>query len=213
MLNKGYLFRQTWRTICLALAALVALPVLLIIGALVVDSGGTWQHLVATRLTDYVTNSLMLGLGVMIGSVVLDVSCAWAVTSYQFPGRAILTWALLLPMAMPAYVAAYAYTDVLEFAGPVQTALRNLWGWQRDDYWFPEIRSLGGGTLVMSLVLYPYVYLTTRAALLAQGSTLFESASSLGAGPWRRLFCVALPMARPAIIGGATLVIMEALTD
>ena len=205
--------RWSWKVLMLVIAVTISLPVMLVIRAWWLDSDGVWEHLVETKLAHYIQNSLILASGVLIGSLLIGVSTAWLLTAYQFPGRKFLSWALLLPMAMPAYVAAYAYTDLAEFAGPLQTLLRDITGWERGDYWFPQIRSLPGAVIVMSLVLYPYVYLTTRAAFLCQSSSLFESARSLGAGAWRRFWSVAIPMARPAIAGGASLAVMESLTD
>jgi iron(III) transport system permease protein len=131
----------------------------------------------------------------------------------EFPGRRLFEWALLLPMAIPAYIIAYTYTGLLDFAGPVQTALRETFGWTRQDYWFPEVRSLPGAVAMLALVLYPYVYLLARAAFLEQSAAVLEVSRSLGAGPWRRFLDVALPLARPALIAGVSLVQMEALAD
>jgi iron(III) transport system permease protein len=131
----------------------------------------------------------------------------------RFPGRALFEWALLLPMAMPAYIIAYTYTGLLDFAGPVQSALREWTGWGYGDYWFPEIRSLEGAALMLSLVLYPYVYLLARAAFLSQSLCVLDVSRTLGNGPWRTFFSVALPLARPAIVAGLSLALMETLAD
>jgi iron(III) transport system permease protein len=144
---------------------------------------------------------------------VVGVGAAWLVTMCRFPGSRSCEWALLLPLAMPAYVVAYTYTDLLQFAGPVQSALRGLFGWSRNDYWFPEIRSLGGAIAMLILVLYPYAYLLARSAFLSQSVCALEAGRTLGHGPWRGFFRVALPLARPAIVGGLALVMMEALAD
>ena len=192
---------------------MIGIPIMFVAAALFQDSEGVWSHLVATRLFDYVAYSFVLVLGVTTVAVILGVVGAWLVTAYQFPGRSWFVWLLLLPMAMPAYVAGYAYTDFFEFAGPVQVALRELFNLDPSTQVLPAIRSLGGAVMVMALVLFPYVYLTTRAALLAQGSSVFETAASLGCGPWRRFWLVAVPLARPAIAAGASLVAMETLTD
>jgi iron(III) transport system permease protein len=127
----------------------------------------------------------------------------------RFPGRRQFEWALLLPMAVPAYVIAYTYTGLLEFAGPVQEALRSLTGLQRGAYWFPEIRSLGGAIVMLTLVLYPYVYLLSRAAFLEQSVCVFEVARTLGRSPTRSFFSVALPLARPAVATGVALALMD----
>ena len=131
----------------------------------------------------------------------------------RFPGRAVFEWTLLLPLAVPTYAIAFTYGGLFEFAGPVQTALRDEFGWGRGDYWFPEVRSLGGAVLVMSVVLYPYVYLLARAAFLEQSVCVIEVSRTLGRGPWRSFMEVALPLARPAIAGGVALALMEALSD
>ena len=197
----------------MALAAIVASPVLIVFANIFLPSQGAWTHLASTTLPDQVTNTLLLMLGVGIGCVVGGVAAAWLVTMCRFPGSRILEWALLLPMAMPAYIMAYAYTDLLQFAGPVQTALRELMGWRRGDYWFPDIHSLGGATSILTLALYPYVYLLARAAFLEQSVCAIEVARTLGHGPWATFFRVALPLARPAIAAGAALALMEAAAD
>lgn len=153
-------------------------------------------------------------LGVGIGTFIIGVGSAWLVTMCQFPGKRVFEWALLLPLAMPAYVIAYIYTDILEYAGPVQSTLRDMFEWQSHrDYWFPEIRSLGGAISMMTLVLYPYVYLLSRAAFLEQSVCVLEASRVLGRGPWRSFYSVALPLARPAIVIGLSLVLMETLND
>jgi iron(III) transport system permease protein len=164
-------------------------------------------------LADYVANTLLLILGVGIGTAVGGVAAAWLVTMCRFPGSRALEWALVLPLAMPAYVVAYAYTDFLQVAGPLQTWFRALTGLSPRDYWFPEIRSLGGAVMVMTFTLYPYVYLLARAAFLEQSVCALEVGRMLGCGPWRNFFLVALPLARPAIAGGVALALMETLAD
>jgi iron(III) transport system permease protein len=196
-----------------ALALAVALPVLTVAAFVFVPAGGVWAHLADTVLTDYVVNSLVLMLGVGGGTLLLGVSTAWLTSMCSFPGRWFFSWALLLPLAMPAYIIAYTYTGLLEVAGPVQSGLRALFGWQYGDYWFPPIRSLGGAVGMLSLVLYPYVYLLARAAFLEQSLCVLEVARTLGCGPWRSFFTVAVPLARPAIATGLSLVLMETLAD
>ncbi|MFK5985709.1 MAG: iron ABC transporter permease [Pseudomonadota bacterium] len=178
------------------------------------DSGtGVWQHLVDTVLSDYISNSLILMSGVTIGTLFIGVSTAWLTSICEFPGRKLFQWSLLLPLAFPAYIIAYTYTGLLDFAGPVQTSLRELFEWGPRDYWFPEIRSLTGAIFMFSLVLYPYVYLLTRAAFLEQSTITLEASRSLGRGSWYSFFYVALPMARPTIIAGLSLALMETLAD
>jgi iron(III) transport system permease protein len=173
-----------------------------------------WPHLASTVRPLYVRTTLGLMLGVGLGTFVIGMGTAWLVTMCRFPGRRIFEWALLLPMAIPAYVVAYVYTDLLEFAGPVQGLLRSQFGWTtKADYWFPEIRSLGGAIAVMTLAFYPYVYLLSRAAFLEQSVCVLEVSRTLGRGPWRSFFLVALPLARPAIVIGLSLVLMETLND
>ncbi|PJG85502.1 ABC transporter permease [Conservatibacter flavescens] len=172
------------------------------------------QHLWHTVLTDYAINSLLLVLGTVILSLVFAVPAAWIVSNYQFTGQRILQWLLCLPLAMPAYLVGYLYTDMLDYSGDFQIWLRQLFGWQsRSDYWFPEIRSLGGACFVLALVLYPYIFLLLRVALLEQPENLNQSGKMLGATSWRLLYKVTFPLARPAIAIGATLVAMETLGD
>lgn len=202
-----------WTAATLAIAALVALPVLIVVSRIFLPTDGVWSHLAATVLPDYLANTVQLVAGVGGGTLVIGVGTAWLVTMCRFPGSRVLEWALLLPMAVPAYVMAYTYTDLLQFIGPVQSGLRVLFGWSRRDYWFPEIRSLGGAVVMMTLVLYPYVFLLARAAFLEQSVCVLEVSRTLGRGPWRSFFTVALPLARPAIAAGLALALMEVLAD
>lgn len=195
------------------LAALLALPVVVVLLNLAAPASDTWSHLASTVLADYITNSLLLMLGVAFGVIVGGVTTAWITTMCRFPGHRLFEWALLLPMAVPAYVMAYAYTDLLQFAGPVQSALRELTGWGAQDYWFPDVRSLGGAIIMLSLVLYPYVYLLARAAFLEQSDSMLEVARVSGYGPWSTFRQVALPLARPGIVAGTALALMETLAD
>ena len=149
------------------IAAFISLPVIVILSYLFKAEGVLWQHLLDTVLSDYLINSLLLMLGVGTGVLMLGVPTAWLTSMCSFPGRRWLSWAVLLPMAMPAYIIAYTYTGLLDFAGPIQTSIRDLTGLGYGDYWFFEIRSLGGAIVMMSLVLYPYVYLMARAAFLS----------------------------------------------
>lgn len=199
--------------IAVLLAALLATPVIVVLANVFVPSQGTWDHLAATVLPDYIANSLWLMLGVAYGVISIGVTCAWLTTMCRFPGRRFLEWALLLPMAVPAYVMAYAYTDFLQFSGPVQTLLRELTGWGVHDYWFPDVRSLVGAVAMLSFVSYPYVYLLTRAAFLEQSNSMLEVARVSGYGSWRAFLHVALPLARPGIVAGSALALMETLAD
>nr|WP_244526247.1 iron ABC transporter permease [Wenxinia saemankumensis] len=173
-----------------------------------------WPHLLSTTLPRYLGNTalLMAGVGLLAASV--GTGAAWLVTMYRFPGRAWLQWALLAPLAVPAYVGAYALVDFLEYAGPVQRALRAAFGWQTaSDYWFPAIRTRGAAILVLGAALYPYVYLLARAAFREQSGAGYEVARALGVGPFGRFWRVGLPMARPAIAAGTAVVMMETVND
>lgn len=199
--------------VAVLVAAAIALPVLVVLQNIFVTSQGTWAHLVQTVLGDYVLNSLLLMAGVAFGVVFGGVLTAWITTMCRFPGRRVFEWALLLPMAMPAYVMAYAYTDLLQFSGPVQLWLRELMNWRAGQYWFPDVRSLGGAVLMFALVLYPYVYLLARAAFLEQSDSMLEMARVSGYGPVGTFLHVALPLARPGIVAGTSLALMETLAD
>jgi iron(III) transport system permease protein len=164
-------------------------------------------------LPDYIWNTALLVLLVAAGVLFFGVLSAWLVTAYTFPGQRFLESALVLPLAMPAYVMAYAYTDWLQAAGPVQTLLREITGWQVREYWFPEIRSLPGAAAMLSFALYPYVYLLSRTAFLDQSRTTIEAARLAGYGSWGRFWHVALPLARTAIVAGTALALMETLAD
>ncbi len=202
-----------WTLTAVVIATLVAIPVVVVMASVLVPAGEVWRHLADTVLTGYVVNTLVLMLGVGAGTLVIGIASAWLVTMCQFPGRAVFEWALLLPLAVPTYAIAFTYGGLFEFAGPVQTGLREAFGWDRSDYWFPEVRSLGGAILVMSVVLYPYVYLLARAAFLEQSVCVIEVSRTLGREPWRGFMEIALPLARPAIAGGVALALMEALSD
>jgi len=199
--------------LALALASLVALPIVVVFLSLLAPDIEVWRHLASTVLAGYVLNTLILAAGVAVGVSIIGVGTAWLVTMCRFPGRYLFEWALLLPFAVPTYIIGYTYTDLLQYAGPVQTSLREVMDWTRQDYWFPDIRSLGGAIFVMTLVLYPYVYLLSRAAFLSQSSCLLDVSRTLGRNPWRHFIEVAMPMARPAIAGGVALALMETMAD
>ena len=203
-----------WTLAAAAIGTLVAIPVCSVLFTALGPSDGIWSHLVSTVLWVYAGNTLWLMLGVGVGTIVIGTSTAWLVTMYRFPGRRILSWALLLPLAVPSYILAFVITDQLEYAGNVQGALRGVFGWtSARDYWFPEIRSLGGAMVVLSLVLYPYVYLLARASFIEQSFGLFEASRTLGRGPVASFFTVAMPLARPAIAVGVALALMETLNE
>lgn len=195
-------------------AALIAMPVLAIIWIALFPTENSWSHLASTVLPGYIATTVLLMAGVGIGVAVIGTGTAWLVAMCRFPGRKIFAWLLILPMAMPAYVIAYTYTDLLEYAGPVQAALRASFGWHNSkDYWFPEIRGKGGAIAMLTLVLYPYVYLLARAAFLEQSVCVLEVSRTLGRTPRESFFAVALPLARPAIVVGVMLALMETLND
>jgi iron(III) transport system permease protein len=198
----------------LLVAALVAAPILSVAANIFIGgTGDTWSHLAATVLPEYVANTLGLCLGVGVGVVVVGTVTAWLVTMHDFPGRRVFEWALILPLAVPAYVMAYTYTDLLQFVGPVQTWLRGTFGWKPGGYWFPDVRSVGGAVAMFIFVLYPYVYLLARTAFLERASGMLEVGRSLGLGPWGSFLRISLPLARPAIAAGAALALMETLAD
>ena len=195
-------------------ALLISLPILALIGSWLEWNAASAQvlnELAQTVLPDYLLTSVLLCAGVAIGVTVLGLSTAAAVTLFKFPGQTFFEWALLLPMAMPAYVVAYAYTDFFQFSGLLQTFIRSTWA--LEGRVFPEIRSLGGAIFVFSLTLYPYVYLLARTALSERASHLMEAARLLGAPLYRRISEVALPLARPAVAAGVALALMETLAD
>ena len=173
----------------------------------------SWAHLFETVLSDYILNSIALMLGVGLGTLILGLGAAWLTAMCEFPGRKFFAWAFLLPLAMPAYIIAYTYTGILDFAGPVQSTLREVFNWDYGDYYFPNVRSLGGAICMLTLVLYPYVYMLVRVALSEQSTAILEASRILGKSSWQSLFSVALPMARPAIVAGITLALMETLAD
>lgn len=210
---QGIPWLSGWALAALIIAALAALPLAAILVTSISGGMEALAHLARTVLPLYVANTAFLMLLAGGLAAVLGTSAAWLVSAAQFPGRRVFGWALVLPLAVPAYIAAYIYADILSFAGPVQTTLRALSGWGVADYSFPSVRSLTGGAFVLGIVLYPYVYLLARGAFAAQSLSQFRAARSLGAGPRTAFWRVALPAARPAIAGGLALVLMEVLAD
>lgn len=190
----------------------MALPLVAVLVA-VPGASDAWAHLRATVFTEYLANTLALMAIVGVVVTLLGVGSAWLVSTRDFPGRSWIAIALMLPLACPAYVVGYVYAELLEFSGPVQTTLRAITGWQGGEYSFPPVRSLGGAGLVLGFVLYPYVYLLTRATFLTQSKAMGDAARMLGAGPLRVFRTIALPVARPAIAGGVALALMETAAD
>jgi len=205
---------DTWTIFVVAIASLISTPVIFVLSSIFSNTGEVWSHLASTVLVRYLFNSFILMVGVGCGVSIIGVGAAWLVTMCRFPGSRLFEWAMLLPLAAPAYILAYTYTELLEFYGPIQTWLREIFAWTSvNDYWFPEIRSIGGAIALLTLTLYPYVYLLTRVAFLEQSTCTLEASRSLGANPWRSFFTVALPLARPAIMAGLALALMETLND
>jgi len=205
---------RLWSLGAVLVSAMVAAPVIAIGILAIFPAENIWPHLVSTVLPGYVTTTLMLMAGVGLFTFIIGTGTAWLITTCRFPGRSILQWALLIPLAMPTYIIAYTYVDLLEYSGIIQTALRSAFGWTSvRDYWFFEIRSLPGAIFIMSSVLYPYVYLTARATFSRQSAGFLEVSRTLGQGPWGAFYSIALPMARPAIVVGVSLAMMETLND
>ena len=203
-----------WSVGALIIAALVLMPILAVVWFAVTPTDNIWPHLLRTTLPRYLSNTLILMGSVGVITAAVGAGAAWLVVMYRFPGRQWLQWALLMPLAVPAYVGAYALVDLLEYAGPVQTALRELFGWTRPtDYWFPAIRTRWAAVLVLSASLYPYVYLLARAAFREQSGAGYEVARALGVGPLGRFWRVGLPLARPAIAAGCAVAMMETVND
>ena len=196
------------------IAVALAIPILVVIASVLQPDSGVWAHIRETTLTLLIQDSLLLTGIVACGVILTGTTTAWLTTRYTWRGRAQLEWLLVLPLAMPAYVMAYAYTDLLQYAGPVQTVLRETFGWQaKTDYWFFDIRSLGGAAAMLTLALYPYVYLLARVAFLAQPASLDDAGRTFGYSRRYLFWRVSLPLARPAIAAGAALAMMETLAD
>jgi iron(III) transport system permease protein len=200
--------------IAVAIATLVAFPLVSLARLAAIGDADLWPHLSAYVLPVALLQTALLLLGVAAITSIAGVSTAWLVSTYQFPGRNILVWVLPLPLAIPTYIAAYIYVDILDAAGPLQTALRALFGWRTGaDYWFPPIRSLGGAVFVIGFVLYPYVYFAARAMFQMQSAGLTDAARTLGARPWQLVRDISLPLARPALAVGVALALLETLND
>ncbi len=203
-----------WVLLVLPIIVLVLLPLLSIVIMSFSPSENIWPHLISTILPRSIRDTFLLMSGVGVLSLIIGTSTAWLVTMYQFKGRRFFEWALLLPLAMPTYMMAYCAVDLLEYSGPIQTGLRSLFGFQDSrDYWFPNIATMPGAIIVLSLVLYPYVYLAARASFMQQSVCALEVARTLGRTPMGAFWNVGLPLARPALIAGLVLALMECLND
>jgi len=215
LLSRQSRFRPSAWSIGAALIALiVVMPILAVLWFAATPSDNIWPHLVSTTLPRYLRNTAVLMVGVGLLTALIGTITAWLVVMYRFPGAGWLQWALLMPLAVPAYVGAYALVDLLEYAGPVQTALRDMFGWETArDYWFPQVRTRGAAMIVLSVSLYPYVYILARAAFREQSGATYDVARALGAGPLARFWRVGLPLARPAVAAGVAVVMMETVND
>lgn len=203
-----------WSLASVLIAALVLMPIAAVVWMAMNPVENIWPHLLATVMPRYFVNTLILAAGTGALAAGMGAGAAWLVTMYEFPGRRALEWLLLLPLAVPAYIGAYALADFLDYSGPVQTAMRAWFGWETArDYWFPHVRSLEMAILVLASALYPYVYLLTRAALHEQSGSAYEVARALGTGPLSMFRRVGLPLARPAIVAGSAIAMMEAVAD
>ena len=213
---RRYSCRSSWRhhtawpVAASVVALLVATPLLVVVSSIATPSTDIWRHLWQTQLPELLGNTFALIVGVGLGVTVMGTGLAWLVTMYRFPGRPLFAWLLILPLAMPAYVIGFVFLALFDYTGPVQRSLRQAFGSQ---VWFPDIASYGGVVLVMTLVLYPYVYMLARAAFLEQSETTLEAARILGAHRVVVFWKVILPLARPSIVVGVTLALMEALAD
>ncbi|MGR3249917.1 MAG: ABC transporter permease [Paracoccus sp. (in: a-proteobacteria)] len=203
-----------WSLAAIAVAGLVLMPVLAVAWIAANPTDNIWPHLLSTVMPRYFGNTVVLAAGTGLLAAAMGAGAAWLISMYDFPGRGALQWLLLLPLAVPAYIGAYALADFLDYSGPVQIALRGWFGWESArDYWFPRIRSIEAAIVVLASALYPYVYLLTRAALTEQSGSAYEVARALGTGPWSLFRRVGLPLARPAIVAGSAIAMMEAVAD
>ena len=213
-ITKPRVMPDLWSVVSVLMACVLLVPIAAIAWIAIFPAENIWPHLMENALPTYLKNTLILMAITGTGAAMIGTGAAWLVTMTDFPGRRWLEWALLAPLAMPAYIGAYALVDLLEYAGPVQTAMRAVFGWtSARDYWFPEIRSIGGAGFVLTMALYPYVYLLTRAAFQEQSVCALEVGRALGCGPWGVFRRVGLPLARPAVVAGTAIVCMETMAD
>lgn len=210
--QKFWLRLNPWAFYILGVALLIGTPIFTLLFYLSEPAGPTWAHLRETVLTGYVLNSLGLMSLVAVLVLLLGTSTAWWVSTCDFPGRRFFTWAHMLPLAMPTYIVAYTYSGMLSYTGSVQLFFRNVLEWELPQHYF-NIMHLPGVAVVMALVLYPYVFLIARTAFLQQSATLLEASRLMGSSAWRSFLTVGLPMARPALVAGTSLALMEVLND
>lgn len=205
---------RSWSVAGFCASALLVMPLLALLLEALTPDDAVFGHLMATVLPSYIRNSVLLIFWVSIGALLLALPCAWLMARCEFALRRYLQWALLLPLAMPGYIVAYVYTDLLDYAGPVQRALRAVFGWNSpQDYVFPDIRTLGGAACMLALVLFPYIYLLARTAFVEQSLHLVQASRIMGCSPWQSFWRLSLPMARPALAVGVALVAMETAAD
>ncbi|HEX5957072.1 MAG TPA: iron ABC transporter permease, partial [Hyphomicrobiaceae bacterium] len=203
-----------WTVAVFLVLVLMLLPIATIGYLAIAPAENIWPHLAATVLPRALLQTALLTAGVAVATLVIGTTAAWLVTMYRFPGRGLADRLLVLPLAMPTYITAYCYVELMDVAGPLQTWLRSAFGWSSvRDYWFPDVRSLGGAVFVLSMALYPYVYLTARASFVQQSVCVLEVARTLGRTALGTLWAVALPLARPALAAGVSLALMECLND
>ncbi|GAA5647044.1 ABC transporter permease [Vibrio proteolyticus] len=202
-----------WKTSSVGLALLLVLPILAIFYTALGDTDDIFSHLISTVMPTYTFNTVALALGVMALSLLFGIPSAWLMAMCRMPGERVLQWALVLPLAMPAYIVGYIYTDWFDFAGPIQIWLRDITGWGPGEYWFPDIRTLPGAISVLALVLYPYIYLLCRAAFMEQNVSLLQSARLLKCSPWESFCRISMPLVRPSMAVGLSLVAMETIGD
>ncbi|MEZ5722171.1 MAG: iron ABC transporter permease [Paracoccaceae bacterium] len=212
--SAGGRWPTLWSLGAILIGLAVVAPIVAILWMALAPSENVWPHLAATVLPRYLSNTAIMAVSVAVIAAMAGTGSAWYVAMYRFPGSRWLEWALLFPLAIPAYVGAYALVDFLEFSGPVQTGLRGFFGWESArDYWFPEIRSRWAAVIVLAAALNPYVYLLARTAFREQSGGIYEVARALGSGPFARFWRVGLPLARPAIAAGTAIVMMETVSD
>ncbi|HCJ4667563.1 ABC transporter permease [Vibrio parahaemolyticus] len=202
-----------WKTSSGAITLLLVLPILAIFYTAIGETDNLFTHLMSTVMPTYIYNTVVLTIVVMGLSLIFGIPSAWLMAMCKLPTEKWLQWALVLPLAMPGYIIGYIFTDWFDFAGPIQIFLRDVTGWGPGEYWFPDIRTLPGATFVLSLVLYPYVYLLCRAAFMEQNVSLLQSARLLKCSPWESFWRISMPLVRPSIAVGLSLVAMETIGD
>jgi iron(III) transport system permease protein len=211
--HKSIFPLNSWVLLLLAITFLISIPLIIILGGVFKEGGEIWSHILINLVPGYVLNTILLLLGVAALTFIIGVSTSWIVTMYRFPGRRFFEWGLILPIALPAYISGFTWAGILDYTSPVYVFARNNFGINTGQYLFFDVLSLPGAIIIFSLALYPYVYIITRAYFLSQSRVLFEVTASLGITPFQSFLRVALPMARPAVVAGISLALMEVLND